>query len=95
MTDPRAMSNGELAERLHAQRWGIGHEMHDLICESARRLREHADLEAACDLLGEECRAQRSIGGYSVVRIHDAIARTDAHPTAAQYVKPKETTDGH
>lgn len=54
-----------------------------------------ADLEAACGVLGEECRAWRGTSIPTLVHPRKEISATDAHPVAAGYVKPKETTDGH
>ena len=105
MTDPRAMSTEELADvvrgvvpdRAHATDYRKYYAA--CIDEAARRLREHADLEAACGLLGEECRAWRDDTNDSNrdtrLRLGESIDKVNAHPLAAQYVKPKETTDGH
>lgn len=66
--------------------------------ELARLRTRIADLEAACGVLGEECRAARVHYPHSQWprdEVASARAATDAHPLAASFVKPKETTDGH
>lgn len=100
MTDPQTMSNEELAAAVDEM--FNSPDFDRIKFEAARRLREHADLEAACKVLGEECRAWRkwwdltpTEPGWTPKPLVDARRSTDAHPVAAGYVKPKETNDGH
>lgn len=95
--NPRDMTNEQLAAAV--EEMFNSPDFDRIKFEAARRLREHADLEAACGLLGEECRAWRDDTNDSNrdtrLRLGESIDKVNAHPLAAQYVKPKETTDGH
>jgi len=81
-------------------KWQIRAKTH--MVTSGDLLARIADLEAAGRLLGAECRAWRkwwdltpTEPGWTPKTLVDARRSTDAHPTAAKYVKTKETTDGH